>query len=98
MSFGTTARSSAHSDNRHGSETDRAGGAGDREAGILKPFSRTGIAYMLAGDIAEYDPATGITTKRGIPPQTPLMYESATGYRYLVIRVPEGRQGVFGGG
>lgn len=85
------------------------------QAGTLRPFTRTGIAYMLAGDIAEYDPATGITTRRAFPPhvmiyapgtnaadlgitqasganpQAPVMYESATGYRYIVIRVPDGR-------
>ena len=85
------------------------------QTGTLKPFTRTGIAYMLAGDIAEYDPATGITTRHAFPPhvmiyapgtsaadlgitdaagsnpQAPVMYESATGYRYIVIRVPERR-------
>jgi len=69
--------------------------------------------HVLAGDVADFDAATGKILKRafpshimiyapGVTPQdiglagraafadvrAPLMYESATGYRYLVVRVP----------
>ena len=81
--------------------------------GTLKPFEKVGVAYMLQGDVADYDAATGSILKRVFPPhimiyapgitasdvgmagsaasrdvRAPLIYESATGYRYLVVRVP----------
>jgi len=79
----------------------------------LQLFDKVGVAYMLAGDVADFDAATGKILKRAFPPhimidapgvtpqdiglagraafadvRAPLMYESATGYRYLVVRVP----------
>ena len=84
-----------------------------RTDGQLKPFAQPGITYMLAGDISEYDSATGKILARAFPPhvmlyasgiseqdlglamkdaignpRAPLLYESASGYRYIVVRVP----------
>ena len=81
--------------------------------GTLKPFDKVGVAYMLQGDVTDYDPTTGSILKRAFPPhimiyapgitpsdvgmagsaafrdvRAPLIYESPTGYRYLVVRVP----------
>src|SRR5262245_18774242 len=81
--------------------------------GKLQLFDKVGVAYMLQGDISDYDAATGTIAKRMFPPhmmiyapgitaqdvgiagraafsnvRAPLIYESATGYRYLVVRVP----------
>ena len=81
--------------------------------GKLQLFNRVGVAYMLQGDISDYDPATGKVVSRRFPPhvmiyapdiaandvglvgraavsdpRVPLIYNSATGYRYLVVRVP----------
>ena len=81
--------------------------------GALQLFDSVGVAYMLAGDVADYDAATGTIVKRAFPPhimiyapgvtqndvglagsaafkdvRAPLIYQSATGYRYLVVRVP----------
>lgn len=83
------------------------------EDGTLKRFDKVGVAYMLQGDVSDYDAATGKILKRMFPPhvmiyapgitpsdvglagsaasrdaRVPLIYESATGYRYLVVRVP----------
>ena len=82
--------------------------------GKLQRFDKVGVAYMLQGDISDYNAATGSIVKRMFPPhmmiyapgitandvgvagrvafndaRAPLIYESATGYRYLVVRVPE---------
>lgn len=81
--------------------------------GKLHLFDKVGVAYMLQGDVADYDASTGAIVKRMFPPhlmiyapgitandvgvagraayndlRAPLIYESATGYRYLVVRVP----------
>lgn len=81
--------------------------------GKLQLFEKVGVAYMLQGDVADYDASTGAIVKRMFPPhlmiyapgltandvgvagraayndlRAPLIYESATGYRYLVVRVP----------
>jgi hypothetical protein len=81
--------------------------------GTLQLFDKVGIAYMLQGDVSDYDAATGTIVKRMFPPhvmiyapgitredvgvagpaafrdaRAPLIYQSATGYRYLVVRVP----------
>jgi hypothetical protein len=81
--------------------------------GKLQLFDKVGVAYMLQGDVSEYDAATGKILNRRFPPhvmiyapgitpadvgvagraafsdvRAPLIYESATGYRYLVVRVP----------
>jgi len=81
--------------------------------GTVKPFDKVGVAYMLQGDVTDYDASTGSILKRAFPPhimiyapgitpndvgmagsaasrdvRAPLIYESATGYRYLVVRVP----------
>jgi len=81
--------------------------------GKLKLFDKVGVAYMLQGDVSDYDAATGKVVNRRFPPhimiyapgitandvgvagraafgdvRAPLIYESATGYRYLVVRVP----------
>jgi hypothetical protein len=81
--------------------------------GKLQLFEKVGIAYMLQGDISDYDASTGTIRKRMFPPhmmiyapgitpndvgvssrvafndvRAPIIYESATGYRYLVVRVP----------
>jgi hypothetical protein len=83
------------------------------EDGKLELFSKVGVAYMLQGDVSDYDAATGKVLNRRFPPhamiyapgiapndvgvagrvafsdvRAPLIYESATGYRYLVVRVP----------
>jgi hypothetical protein len=83
------------------------------EGGALGLFDKVGVAYMLQGDVSEYDAATGTVVKRVFPPhvmiyapgitvsdvglqgraavsdvRAPLIYQSATGYRYLVVRVP----------
>ena len=81
--------------------------------GKLQLFDKVGVAYMLQGDVSDYDAATGKILTRRFPPhvmiyapgitasdvgiagraafsdvRAPLIYESATGYRYLVVRVP----------
>ena len=81
--------------------------------GKLQLFDKVGVAYMLQGDVTDYDAATGKILKRMFPPhmmiyapgitandvgvagraafndvRAPLIYQSATGYRYLVVRVP----------
>ena len=81
--------------------------------GALQLFDKVGVAYMLQGDVSDYDAATGKVLKRMFPPhvmiyapgitandvgvagrvalndaRAPLIYQSATGYRYLVVRVP----------
>jgi hypothetical protein len=81
--------------------------------GKLQLFDKVGVAYMLNGDVSDYDAATGKIVKRMFPPhimiyapgitandlgvsgrvafndaRAPLIYESATGYRYIVVRVP----------
>ena len=81
--------------------------------GKLQLFDKVGVAYMLQGDVSDYDAATGKVITRRFPPhmmiyapgitandvgiagraafsdvRAPLIYESATGYRYLVVRVP----------
>jgi hypothetical protein len=81
--------------------------------GTLKLFEKVGVAYMLLGDVTDYDAASGTILKRAFPPhimiyapnmtpndlgmtgaaasrdvRAPLIYESVTGYRYLVVRVP----------
>jgi hypothetical protein len=83
------------------------------EDGTLHLFDKVGVAYMLQGDVSNYDAATGRILSRRFPPhvmiyapgvtpsdvgiagraafndvRAPLIYESATGYRYLVVRVP----------
>src|SRR5262245_4386337 len=80
--------------------------------GKLQLFDKVGIAYMLNGDVSDFDAATGKIVKRMFPPhimiyapgitandvgvagraafndpRAPLIYESATGYRYVVVRV-----------
>jgi len=82
--------------------------------GKLRLFDKVGVAYMLQGDVSEYDAATGKIVKRMFPPhimiyaptitandvgvggraafndaRAPLIYQSATGYRYIVVRVPQ---------
>jgi hypothetical protein len=81
--------------------------------GALQLFDSVGVAYMLQGDVTDYDATTGQVLKRMFPPhvmiyapgitredvgvtgraavndvRAPLIYQSATGYRYLVVRVP----------
>jgi hypothetical protein len=81
--------------------------------GKLQLFDKVGVAYMLQGDVSDYDAATGKVLTRRFPPhimiyapgitpsdvgvagraafndvRAPLIYESATGYRYIVVRVP----------
>jgi hypothetical protein len=81
--------------------------------GKLQLFDKVGVAYMLQGDVSDYDAATGKILKRAFPPhimiyapgitasdvgvagraafndvRAPVIYQSATGYRYLVVRVP----------
>jgi hypothetical protein len=80
--------------------------------GKLQLFDKVGVAYMLQGDVSDYDAATGKVLNRRFPPhmiyapgitpndvgvsgraafndvRAPLIYESATGYRYIVVRVP----------
>lgn len=81
--------------------------------GKLQLFDKVGVAYMLQGDVSDYDAATGKILGRRFPPhimiyapgitpndvgvvgraafndvRAPLIYVSATGYRYLVVRVP----------
>jgi hypothetical protein len=81
--------------------------------GKLQLFDKVGVAYMLQGDVSDYDAATGKIVKRAFPPhimiyapgitasdvgvagrvafndvRAPVIYQSATGYRYLVVRVP----------
>ncbi|HUP88323.1 MAG TPA: hypothetical protein VM100_03185, partial [Longimicrobiales bacterium] len=60
-------------------------------------FSQPGVAYMLAGDIVEYDTTTGKIVARAFPPHImnyatgsdkDVSYQSATGYRYIVVRAP----------
>ena len=81
--------------------------------GKLQLFDKVGVAYMLQGDVSDYDAATGKVLSRRFPPhimiyapgitandvgvagraafndvRAPLIYQSAAGYRYLVVRVP----------
>lgn len=82
--------------------------------GRLQLFDRVGVAYMLQGDVSDYDATTGKIVSRRFPPhimiyapgitandigvsgraalsdaRAPLIYQSATGFRYLVVRVPQ---------
>ena len=80
--------------------------------GKLQLFDKVGVAYMLQGDVSDYDAASGKILNRRFPPhvmiyapgitpsdigiagraafsdvRAPLIYESVTGYRYMVVRV-----------